>query len=102
MYLHFQELEVTLEDPEEGIVLIRMEHILRTEANDLRSKKESRMKEVLELKREDEALCKAIDEDPHYVSSSIVPTTTQMEALDKHIASMRLARITILIILFGP
>ena len=40
--------------------MIRLEHILRTEANSLKSKKEERMVVVLELKREDEALCRSV------------------------------------------
>lgn len=42
----------------QGLALIRLEHILRIEANSLKSKKEERMVVVLELKREDEALCR--------------------------------------------
>jgi len=84
-----KELEVTVQDPDEGLALIRLEHILRTEANSLKSKKEERMAVVRELKREDEAICRAVDEDPHYVSESVVPTTSQLEALKRHIATTK-------------
>ena len=84
-----KELEVPLVDPDQDVALIKMEHILRTEAAELRAKKEARMREVLELKREDEALCRTLDEDAYYVSSTMVPTTTQFDGLKAHIARMK-------------
>ena len=33
--------------------------------------------------------CRIVDEDPHYVSESVVPTTSQLEALKRHIATTR-------------
>ena len=30
-----------------------------------------------------------MDEDPHYVSESVVPTTSQLEALKRHIATTK-------------
>jgi len=88
-----KELEVALQDPDEGLALIRLEHILRTEANSLKSKKEERMVVVLELKREDEALCRSVDEEPHYVSETVVPTTSQLEALKCHIATTKALKV---------
>jgi len=88
-----KELEVALQDPDEGLALIRLEHILRIEANSLKSKKEERMVVVLELKREDEALCRSVEEEPHYVSETVVPTTSQLEALKRHIAATKALKI---------
>ena len=39
------------------------------------------MREVRQLRRQDEELCQRLAMDPFYVSSTTVPTTNQMEAL---------------------
>ena len=43
-------------DADESFGLIQLEHFLRTQLNELKEEKSNRMREVLELKPEDEAL----------------------------------------------
>ena len=47
------------------------------------------MREVLQLKEEDESLCVALAMDSYYVSSAVLPSHAQMDALKKHIADMK-------------
>ena len=38
-------------------------------------------------------LYRSVDEEPHYVSETVVPTTSQLEALKRHIAATKALKI---------
>merc|ERR1719458_2314084 len=46
------------------------------------------MAEVLDLKKKDKAVCQKIEVDPFHISSSVVPSTRQLQDLKDHIRSM--------------
>lgn len=81
-----------MEDADESLGLIQLELFLRTQLGQLKEEKANRMREVLELKAEDKELCGILAMDPYYVSSSVIPTFSQMEALKKHIQDMKVRR----------
>jgi len=83
-----KEMGVSFEEPDESLVLIKLEHALRVEAKKLKDLKDARMNEVLLLRKQDEDLCQRLGMDPYYVSSTTVPTTYQMDGLKDHIRSM--------------
>ena len=83
-----KEMGVSFEEPDESLVLIKLEHSMRVEAKKLKDMKDARMSEVLVLRKQDEELCQRLGMDPYYVSSTTVPTTYQMDGLKDHIRSM--------------
>jgi len=83
-----KEMGVTFEEPDQSLVLIKLEHAMRVEAKKLKDLKDARMNEVLVLRKQDEDLCQRLGMDPYYVSSTTVPTTYQMDGLKDHIRSM--------------
>lgn len=83
-----KEMGVEFEEPDDSLVLIKLEHTMRVEAKKLKDLKDARMNEVLVLRKQDEALCQRLGMDPYYVSSTTVPTTYQMDGLKDHIRSM--------------
>jgi len=83
-----KEMGVEFEEPDDSLVLIKLEHTMRVEAKKLKDLKDARMNEILVLRKQDEALCQRLGMDPYYVSSTTVPTTYQMDGLKDHIRSM--------------
>ena len=83
-----KEMGVSFEEPDQSLVLIKLEHAMRVEAKKLKDLKDTRMNEVLVLRKQDEDLCQRLGMDPYYVSSTTVPTTYQMDGLKDHIRSM--------------
>jgi len=83
-----KEMGVSFEEPDESLVLIKLEHAMRVEAKKLKDMKDARMSEVLVLRKQDEELCQRLGMDPYYMSSTTVPTTYQMDGLKDHIRSM--------------
>ena len=55
----------------------------------LKQMKAERMKEVLQLKKEDEELCALVCEEPYYISTTHIPTTAQMTELKNHITKIK-------------
>ena len=45
--------------------------------------------QVRKLRKEDEALCSRLEMDPYYVSSKVIPTKAQLDALRKHVVEMK-------------
>jgi len=83
-----KEMGVSYEEPDQSLVLIKLEHAMRLEAKRLKDQKNARMNEVLVLRKQDEDLCQRLGMDPYYISSTTVPTTYQMDGLKDHIRSM--------------
>ena len=55
-----KELGIPFEQPDGGLVLIELEHAMRSEAKKFRELKEERMTEVLKLRKQDEELCQRL------------------------------------------
>jgi len=83
-----KEMGVSYEEPDSSLVLIKLEHSMRMEAKRLKDLKDDRMKEVMKLRKQDEDLCQRLGMDPYYISSTVVPTTYQLDELKDHIRSM--------------
>merc|ERR1719219_1031538 len=83
-----QEMGVEYQQPDSSLSLMKLENALRREKEKLENLKKERMVEVLELKKQDEKLCQKMEVDPFYVSSTVVPSTRQLQDLKDHIKSM--------------
>merc|ERR1719219_2810503 len=83
-----QEMGVEYQQPDSSLSLMKLENALRREKEKLELLKKERMVEVLELKKKDETLCQKMEVDPFYVSSTVVPSTRQLQDLKDHIRSM--------------
>merc|ERR1719219_308016 len=82
------EMGVEYQQPDSHLSLMKLENALRREKEKLELLKNERMVEVLELKKKDETLCQKMEVDPFYVSSTVVPSTRQLQDLKDHIRSM--------------
>lgn len=83
-----KEMAVRYDEPDSGLSLMKLEKALRHEAEKLEAMKKERMTEVLRLKKKDEDVCSKMELDPFHMSTSVVPSTSQLEALKDHIRSM--------------
>ncbi|XP_059083694.1 protein regulator of cytokinesis 1-like [Tigriopus californicus] len=84
-----KELGTHVTDPDPDLGLIKLEKELRVQVSELRTEKEHRMEEVLQLKRSDEALCQSMEVEPFPIATDLIPTDTQMSALKAHIRDMQ-------------
>jgi len=82
------EMGVSYQQPDSSLSLMKLEKALRQEAEKLEEMKKERMEEVLRLKKKDEDICLKMEVDPFHLSSTVVPSTNQLEALKEHIRSM--------------
>ena len=71
--------------------LLEVEKLLREEVRNLEEKKEEQLKEVRQLRKEDEELCAKLELDPYYVSLKVIPAPDQVVALRKHVSDMRVS-----------
>lgn len=83
-----KELGISYDEPDSSLPLVKCEQAIRHEALRIKEIKEERMREVRQLRRQDEELCQRLAMDPYYVSSTTVPTSSQMEGLKEHIRSL--------------
>ena len=67
---------------------MKLEKALRQEAEKLEAMKKERMVEVLRLKKKDENICHKMEMDPFHLSTTVVPSTTQLNGLKEHIRTM--------------
>jgi hypothetical protein len=72
-----------------NLTILELDKELRDDVFQLKSLKEERMKEVIELKNADEEVCAKLNVEPVYVPTKVVPTDEQMEGLKKHIRDMK-------------
>ena len=80
-----KETGLRFEEPDTYLSLLKLQHAVRAKAKKLEAMKEERMREVLKLKNIDEELCNKLCMDPYYISSTTVPTTTQLDGVKDHI-----------------
>ena len=73
------------------LTILELDKALREEVLQLKAVKEDRMKEVIQLKGDDEEICAKLMVEPMYVPTKVVPTDDQMEALKKHIRDMKVS-----------
>jgi len=86
-----KELNLTLDDPDSTLGLVPLERVLRREVEELREKKKELMEEVLELKRQDKALCRILsDVEPFPISSTVIPSKDQLQQLKNHLHEMQI------------
>lgn len=84
-----KELGIELQDPDSHMGPLELEKFLRDEVKNLELKKEEKMVEVRELRKEDEEICAKIEAEPFYVSLKFLPTPSEMTALQNHVREMR-------------
>ncbi len=85
-----KELGEAAGEPDPSLGLVQLERLLRHEVGGLRARKEERMKEVLEFKRQDKAVCRQMAMEPFAISSTNIPSPEQFQALKKHLVSTNL------------
>ena len=83
-----KELGEAAGEPDPSLGLVQLERLLRHEVGGLRARKEERMKEVLEFKRQDKAVCRQMAMEPFAISSTNIPSPEQFQALKKHLVSI--------------
>ena len=76
------------QQPDSQLSLMKLEKALRQEAEKLEAMKKERMVEVLRLKKKDENICHKMEMDPFHLSTTVVPSTTQLNGLKEHIRTM--------------
>ena len=59
----------------------------------MRERKDRLLADVLALKQEDEELCHKLAEEPHYISTTVLPTAGQLEEIKKHIARIKASQL---------
>ena len=82
-----------LDEVDPDLSLVQLEKQLRHEVQALEGRKEEQLKEVKQLRREDEALCTRMETEPYYVSIKVIPTQVQLEALRTHVKEMEVSRV---------
>jgi len=83
-----KEMGVVFAQPVESLVLIQLEGAMRAETNRLVELRNARLREASVLRDQDEELSHKLGMEPHCISSTVVPTTTEIEGLKDHITSM--------------
>jgi len=83
-----KELGVSFDEPDESLVLVKLEQAVRKEAERLEKLKEERLEEVRALRKVDEELCGRLGMDPFYISTSNVPNPAKLQELKDHIRNL--------------
>ena len=88
----FQELGLSLSDPADDLKIIELERELRHSVEALRAKKEERLREVVDMKKEDRAVARAIGAETFHISGTNIPTPGQMDAFRKHLKEIKVGK----------
>lgn len=80
-------LELNLEPfkLEEKLTVLQMEKNLRCHVESLQKEKTERLREMNDLKKQDEELCVTLCADPYYIPTGSVPSQTQLQELQEHV-----------------
>ncbi|XP_030625973.1 protein regulator of cytokinesis 1 [Chanos chanos] len=83
-------LELSLEPYklEENLTVLQMEKNLRWRLEALQKEKNERLKELNELKQQDEELCVELCVTPYYIPTGSLPSRTQLQELQEHIKKL--------------
>ncbi|XP_033102800.1 protein regulator of cytokinesis 1-like isoform X2 [Anneissia japonica] len=74
--------------PEEGLTILQLEKILRSQVDSLSKVKQQRLDYLKNLKDTEQALCDALCVTPYYIPTGIVPTQKDLDKLKENIASL--------------
>ncbi|KAI4879679.1 hypothetical protein NFI96_032008 [Prochilodus magdalenae] len=83
-------LELSMEPykVEEGLTVLQMEKNLRIRLEALLKEKTERLRELNELRQQDEELCVTLCATPYYIPSGSMPSCTQLQELKEHIKNL--------------
>ncbi|TRY99380.1 hypothetical protein DNTS_002001 [Danionella cerebrum] len=79
------ELAVELYKLDENLTVLQMEKNLRCRVESLQKEKDQRLRELSDLKKQDEELCVTLCATPYYIPSGTVPSLTQLQELREHV-----------------
>ncbi|XP_051733713.1 protein regulator of cytokinesis 1 isoform X1 [Ctenopharyngodon idella] len=82
------ELSVEPYKLEEDLTVLQMEKNLRCRVESLLKEKNERLKELSDLKKQDEELCVTLCSTPYYIPSGSVPSQTQLQELKEHVEKL--------------
>ncbi|KAL7854175.1 hypothetical protein AOLI_G00210190 [Acnodon oligacanthus] len=82
------ELSVEPYKLEEDLTVLQMEKNLRFRLETLLKEKSERMKELNDLRQQDEELCVTLCATPYYIPSGSMPSRTQLQELKEHIEKL--------------
>ncbi|XP_071946769.1 protein regulator of cytokinesis 1-like isoform X2 [Antedon mediterranea] len=83
-----QELGEEHVKPDEGLTILQLEKLLRSQVDSLSKVKQQRLDYLKSLKETEQALCDALCVTPHYIPTGIVPTQKDLDKLKEHIESL--------------
>ncbi|XP_062867806.1 protein regulator of cytokinesis 1 [Trichomycterus rosablanca] len=83
-------LELSMEPykSEEELTVLQIEKNLRCRLETLQKEKNERLRELNDLRREDEELCVTLCVTPYYIPSATMPSRTQLQELRAHIKQL--------------
>lgn len=68
--------------------MLQIEKNLRCRLETLQKEKSDRLRELSDLRRQDEELCVTLCDTPYYIPSSTMPSRTQLQELRAHIKKL--------------
>lgn len=81
---------------EEDLTVLQMEKNLRCRVESLLKEKNERLRELSDLKKQDEELCVTLCSTPYYIPSGSVPSQTQLQELQEHVEKLSKEKVCIL------
>uniref|UniRef100_A0A672RSA8 Uncharacterized protein n=1 Tax=Sinocyclocheilus grahami TaxID=75366 RepID=A0A672RSA8_SINGR len=73
---------------EQDLTVLQMEKNLRCHVESLLKEKNERLRELSDLKKQDEDLCVTLCSTPYYIPSGSVPSRTQLQELQEHVEKL--------------
>ncbi|XP_051956723.1 protein regulator of cytokinesis 1-like [Xyrauchen texanus] len=73
---------------EEGLTVLQMEKNLRCHVEYLQKDKNDRLREMNDLRKQDEELCVTLCATPYYIPTGSVPSQTQLQELQQHVEKL--------------
>lgn len=83
-------LELALEPykMEEGLTVLQIEKNLRCRVESLQKEKNERMRDLNDLRKQDEELCVTLCATPYYIPTGSVPSRSQLQELQEHVEKL--------------
>ncbi|XP_018606898.1 protein regulator of cytokinesis 1 isoform X1 [Scleropages formosus] len=81
----YQEMSLEPYKVEEGLTVLQMEKNLRLRVEALLKEKNDRLKEMRNLKQQDEELCEELCATPYYIPTGSLPSRAQLQEFRQHI-----------------
>ncbi|KTF81072.1 hypothetical protein cypCar_00037122 [Cyprinus carpio] len=73
---------------EQDLTVLQMEKNLRCHVESLLKERNERLRELSDLKKQDEDLCVTLCSTPYYIPSGSVPSRTQLQELQEHVEKL--------------